>query len=323
MKIGMLFPGYGSQFVGMGKELYDDFRIVQEYFEEGSSCLDQNFVKLAFASSETELSKMNNAYTATFLVSCSIAALLKQEGIKPSVVAGYNFGEYAALHAAEGLSLPDGLYLLNKFALFYQETLNSMSFSVIRLTGVDRNELKKLCKEFSDENKMAQIALYETETQHVIAGNSAAVEKIWDAVRDNAGVSIDDIGVEVGLHSILMEPVVNQIKTYLPKVDFKSLACPLIASTTAHAIAQDQEVSTEIIAHLESPILWDQTVATFKDCDLVIEVGPGTFLSNLYKMSFPDKPVFAVNKKSDIQELKEYIRSLNQSSLIEQSGDVK
>lgn len=310
MKIGMLFPGYGSQFVGMGKELYDDFRIVQEYFEEASNCLDQNFVKLAFASSEAELSKMNNAYTSTFLVSCAIAALLKQEGIKPSVVAGYNFGEYAALHAAEGLNLPDGLYLLNKFALFYQEITNSMSFSVMRLTGVTRDTLKKLCNEQSNENEFVHIAIYETETQHIIAGNSDAVERVWNAVRDNAGVSIDDVGVEVGLHSFVMEPVVNHIKTYLPKVDFKSLVCPLIASTHAQAITQNEEINAEVIAHLESPIVWDQTMAAFQECDLVIEVGPGTFLSSLYKVNFPEKSIYAINKKSDIQELKEYINSL-------------
>src|SRR5690606_20836996 len=126
MKIGMVFPAQGSQFVGMGKELYDDSRIMQEYFEQASNCLDINFVKLCFASSDAELSILNHTYTSLFLVSSSLYALLKDAGIEPSIVAGYNIGEYAAMHAASSLSLPDGLYLLNKYANFYQDLLKEL-----------------------------------------------------------------------------------------------------------------------------------------------------------------------------------------------------
>src|SRR5579872_2129839 len=100
MKIALLFPGYGSQFVGMGKELYDEHRIVQEYFEEASNCLNINFVKLCFASSDAELRKAENAYTALFLVSSAIAALLQQYGVTPHAVAGYNIGQLSAVHVA-------------------------------------------------------------------------------------------------------------------------------------------------------------------------------------------------------------------------------
>ena len=103
MNIALLFPGYGSQYVGMAKDLYDESRTIQEYFEEAGNCLPINFVKLCFASSDTELSRMEHAYSATFLVSCAIHALLKEEGIKADVVAGYNLGEYTALYAATAL----------------------------------------------------------------------------------------------------------------------------------------------------------------------------------------------------------------------------
>jgi len=108
MKIALLFPGYGSQFVGMGKELYNDYRIVQEYFEEASNCINTNFVKLCFASSDAELSKITNAYTSLFLVGSSIYALLKELEIEPDMVAGYNNGEFAAMFAGGCFSFPDG-----------------------------------------------------------------------------------------------------------------------------------------------------------------------------------------------------------------------
>src|SRR5581483_6858303 len=124
MKIALVFPGYGSQYVGMGKELYDEYRIVQEYFEEASSCANLNFVKLCFASSDVELSKLAHAYMSLFLIGSSIFALLKEQEIIPEVVAGYNNGEITALFAGGCFSLPDGLYLLNKFCSFYQETID-------------------------------------------------------------------------------------------------------------------------------------------------------------------------------------------------------
>src|SRR5579872_2345677 len=100
MKIALLFPGYGSQYVGMGKELYDEYRIVQEYFEEASNCVNINFVKLCFASSDSEISKLVNAYTSLFVIGGAVSALLKEHGIVPDVVAGYNNGEITALFAA-------------------------------------------------------------------------------------------------------------------------------------------------------------------------------------------------------------------------------
>ena len=101
MKIGMLFPGYGSQFVGMAKDLYDDSRTVQEYFEEASSCLDINFIKLCFASSDAEISQPMHAYLSLFLVQSALSALLTKAGIAPTLVAGYGIGQFAAINLVE------------------------------------------------------------------------------------------------------------------------------------------------------------------------------------------------------------------------------
>ena len=137
MKIACLFPGYGSQFVGMAKELYDEYRIVQEYFEQANYCLpDLNFIKLCFASSDIDISQMQHAYTANFLVGSSLYGLLREQGFKPDVVLGCNQGEYAALYAAKSFSFPDGLYLLSKYASFYMQALESMKVSLTQSKGL-------------------------------------------------------------------------------------------------------------------------------------------------------------------------------------------
>ncbi len=311
MKIALVFPGYGSQFVGMGKELYDNHRIVQEYFEEASNCLDVNFVKLCFASSDSELGKANNAYTSTFLVSCALYALLKNEGISFDVVAGYNSGDYAALFAAGCINFPDGLYLLNKYATFYQEALMQMDVSAIHITGVTTKKLQAICKQESVEDERAFIAIYETDMANVVAGNKAAVDRVRDAVSalsSTQKIDIDIVAVEVGLHSPLMNAVVDQFKIYLEKVDFKDLSVPMIEAINGKEIKRGTRARKYVIEHIHEPVKWTSIMKALNEYDLIIEIGPGTLLSSLIQSQYPDKRVISINKQSDIDELKSILQ---------------
>lgn len=317
MKIALIFPGYGSQFVGMGKELYDNHRIVQEYFEEASNCLNINFVKLCFASSDSELGKATNAYTSMFLVSSALVGLLKQEGISFDVVAGYNNGDYAALFAAGGISLPDGLYLLNKYTTFYQEALDQMSAKAIRVVGISAKRLALLCDKASTKEERAYIAIYETDKSHIVAGHKNAVDLVRDMASDMVGknkVDIDVVSSEVGLHSPLMNPIVDQFKIYLEKVDFKDLAVPMIESVNGRQIKRGTRIREHVIEHIHEPVKWTKIMNALNAYDVVVEVGPGTTLSALVRAEYPDKRVIAINKQSDIDELKSLIQSVAQAA---------
>jgi [acyl-carrier-protein] S-malonyltransferase len=304
MKIAMVFPGYGSQFVGMGKELYDEFRIVQEYFEEASSCLNQNFVKLCFASSDAELGKLSHAYTTTFLVSSALFALLKQEQIMPDVVAGYNNGEYGALFAAEGLSFPDILYLLSKYTVFYQETLDHMNVALIQIKQCSSKELEDICLKVNEAEHPVYIAIYHDPTTHVVVGDYHAIEHVRDLItRLLPMADIENIGPEVGLHSPLMNEVVEQFKVYLEKVDCKDLKMPLIGGIDGHLISDHIAVKDHIIRHVNSPVRWTRVMDRLGAYDMIIEIGPGTMLSTMLKKLYPDKKIVAINKRTDIEEL--------------------
>lgn len=312
MKIGMIFPGYGSQFVGMAKELYDESRLMQEYFEEASNCLNSNFVKLCFASSDAELARMENAYPALFLVSTSLAALLKQEGIEPNIVAGYTAGEFSAMHHAGGLSFPDGLYILAKYASLYQDLLNTVETAGLQITGLDAVTLNQFCKQVSTAEQMVYVAVSLSPECHCVMGQFVAVQALRETLFMQHGVTIADAPLELGLHSTLMDPVVANFKLYLEKVDFKTLVPALISSTDARIITHGDEAQSAIIKHLHAPILWYDTLARLGDCDLIIEVGPGSAARKTIERLFPDKMYRAIHKRSDIEELKLLLASKNE-----------
>lgn len=308
-KIGMLFPDYGSQYVGMAKELYDNSRVMQEYFEEASSCLNVNFIKLCFAASDIELSKIENAYTALFLTSGAIAAFLKERSVTPAVVAGYGIGEFTAIHAAGGLSLPDGLYLLNKYAQFFQEIVPTLNASIILVQGVPTAKLKKLCSLASDSVYQAYIAAYNGSAEHlVVGGHHRVTDLISSGVKEAGGSAYKD-RIERGLHGKLMDPVVVQLKKYLTKVDFKDLKIPLVASVDGTTVEQGDLVKRRVMKQLQAPIRWDKVMEMLEPCDVILEIGPGTGLSRLVKQQYPEKKIYPINRLVDFQEVEDVLKS--------------
>jgi [acyl-carrier-protein] S-malonyltransferase len=305
MKIGMIFPGYGSQFVGMCKELYDTSRIVQEYFEEASNCLNSNFIKLNFASSDVELAKIQNAYPAIFLASSSIAALLKQEGIQPHVIAGYNSGEFAALFAAGSISFPDSLYLLSKYASAYQELLDEIKdIAILRITGVSFDELEATCKNVRDEGAAVDIAISWNKTEHIITGLAPAVDQVCKLLDTSSGIKIKAATPELGLHSLLMDPVVSRLTMYLEKVDFYDPSVSLIAGSTGELIQSAQSARANIMAFINKRVDIPCMVEQFQSCDCIIEIGPSNLLHSILETWYPDKQILSVNKPEDIDIVK-------------------
>lgn len=307
MKTIFLFPGYGAQFVGMGKELYDEFRIVQEYFEEASNCLGHNFVKLCFAASDVELGRMDQAYPSLFLVSCAIAHLLKDQGVYPDCVAGFNIGEYAAIYTAKGFTFPDGLYLISKYVTFYQQAFEQRAVSGLQISGLSLKMVKGLCEAVSDATDVVYVAASLQAQVHVVMGHSDAVDRLRKAAREKDAESVQEIGAEFGLHSSLMDDVIAQYKIYMEKVDFKDLEVPLLANVDAQPITVGADVKETVINQVTKPIQWHKILAAVEEYDLVVQVGPGTEMRDMVLALYPDKKVVAVNTKADIQELRQII----------------
>lgn len=317
MKVGMLFPGYGSQFVGMGKELYDTSRVMQEYFEEASNCLGINFVKLCFASSDVELSKITNAYPSLFLVSVATAAAIKDTGINFDLVAGHGIGEYSALCAANGLSFPDGLYLLNKLGNFYTQTRESLDVKAIMIDGLSARKLKKICKDHSDNHEgEAKIAIYETKTEHVVVGNPDVIADVIESVKEE-GEKVRKSKLEEGLHSPFVSELVNQIKMYLTKVDFKDVNVQLVTNVDAKPVINARDVQSAVMRQIVEPLYWFDVLKQFANIDLILIPAPAKMLLQEVQAYYPEKKVVAIQHPDDLVALKELISSMQAPSELE------
>jgi len=312
MKIVLLFPGYGSQFVGMSKELYDEYRIVQEYFEEAAHVLNINFVKLCFASSDAELGKLVNAYSSLFLVSASIYAVLKENGIEPDVVTGYNNGESAALLAAGSFSFPDGLYLVHKFCLFYQEFIDRADVDGMMVAGIATIELENLCKQINETEENVSIAIYNNMQQHIVTGKREQLEQLHDMF--DAQVKTEYIGPEVGLHSSLMNEVLELFKHFLEKINFKNLDIPLISCIDGKNIATIDDVKEYILKHINTSLQWNKAAEELIDYDCIVIAGVSHKLSEMLKIDYPEKLIVSIAKKADIDKLKEMIKNKDEET---------
>lgn len=304
MNVVFLFPGYGGQFVGMGKDLYDEHRVLQEFFEEASHCLGINFVKLCFAASDSEIAQMPMSYPAIFLLSCALSALLAEHGITPTMVAGYDAGIYAALFAAGGLTFPDGLYIIRKYTEFYESLRQEKDLGALEVKKVPSAILENLCREF----ETTQVASYLGNDEHVVTGLAGDIELLRTAITQEVRKArVKSLDPAVGLHSPLVAPVKKMLDMYLAKVDFHEVQLPCLSTVTGQPMPSDkQSIRDVVLTRLENPIHWEKVMENIQDADVVIAFGPGTKLAQTARLWYPEKEVFSLNTIRDFDRIQEF-----------------
>ncbi|HLB41023.1 MAG TPA: ACP S-malonyltransferase [Candidatus Babeliales bacterium] len=306
MKVGVVFSGYGSQYIGMGKEFYDEFRSVQELFEEANNCLDMNFVKLCFAASEQELAKISNAYLAIFVLEAALYRVLTNEGVQPSYVAGLCIGRYAALLAAHGITFPDGLYLLKKYAQFYEEALATQDLKIIKISGVAYRRFKRLYTKLlkTQPALVGQLALAVqlSDSEFMVSGTAEQVELLVQALKlaRLPAVTVQDLPLAYDLHSTVMQGIADRLAEYLVKVDFHTLTIPYISGINGKLIQTGKQVRKDLITQIVQPIIWPKVQARLADCDVIIEVGPQPVLSADLQTLYPHKQIIGFSRITDL-----------------------
>lgn len=306
-RIGIVFPGYGEQFIGMGKDLYDELRIVQEFFEQAAGTAETNFVKLMFASSDEEISSVRCAYVAIYLYEAALYEVLYQKGLRPDFVAGHGIGEYAAAYCSRSLSFVDALYILNKYSQFYDDFLKDKDYTSLRIVReFEVESIEELCQTKSTENNMVYVSAQNTAHAFYLAGAEKTIEKIRQYCIDEVIRKVKIIGPAYGMHSSLVDPIVEQLKLYYHKIKFNPLQVPVITNVDGVYVTSPESLESAIMRKINNRIQWYEVIKGFEGCDVILSIGPGTQLIEWFKEVYPDKEYHVVSAMKDFAAI-EYL----------------
>ncbi|MCK9321113.1 MAG: ACP S-malonyltransferase [Bacteroidales bacterium] len=282
MKKAYVFPGQGAQFVGMGKDLYDNLPLAKEMFEKANEILGFRITDLMFSGTVEDLKQTKVTQPAIFLHSVILAHALGND-FKPDMVAGHSLGEFSALVAAKAMTFEDGLRLVAARANAMQKACEAVPSTMAAVLGLDDKVVEDICASIEDEVVVA--ANYNCPGQLVISGSVAGIEKACVLMKEAGAKRALPLTVGGAFHSPLMLPAQEELAKAIENTNFNTPICPVYQNVNAKPMTEAKEIKENLIKQLTAPVRWTQiSLAMVEDgATTFIEVGPGTVLQGLIK----------------------------------------
>lgn len=308
MKIAFLFSGQGAQYVGMGKEIYNEYSEAKEIYDKANEVLGFDLKELCFSGEAEELNKTENTQPAILTTSIAILKVLESKGIKPSVVAGLSLGEYSAHVAAGTISFEDAVSLVKKRGKFMQEAVPQGLGAMTAIIGLSRELIVESCNEASKFG-VCEVANYNCPGQIVIAGEVKAVEEGGKIALEKGAKRAIPLVVSGPFHTSMLKPASDNLNSELNKIEFKDIKLPIITNVTGESVNSKEEIIELLTKQVMTSVRWEDSVNTMIDdgVDTFIEVGPGKVLSGFIKKIDRKAKVYNVEDLKSLEKTLEAI----------------
>lgn len=302
--IAFIFPGQGSQYVGMGKNIYKNFNTARHIFEEASDILNVDMKKLCFDGPDSEINLTANAQPAILTNSIAILNVIKEEfSISPDFVAGHSLGEYSALVSNNSIKFSDAVYTVKKRGDFMQDAVPVGVGAMAAILGLNSSIVDELCEQASNNQFIVEPANYNSPVQTVISGHKQAVEMAGEIAKDKGAKRVVPLDVSAPFHSSLMKPAAEKLSDILNSINVQQGDVPIVTNVNAQINKDSKKIHGLLVDQVVKPVRWTESIIEMYDSKVkcFIEIGPKNILSGLIRRTKSDVISKNIDNLEDIK----------------------
>ncbi|MPQ34080.1 ACP S-malonyltransferase [Clostridium estertheticum] len=315
-RVTLVFPGQGSQYIGMGHDLYKKYDVARKTFEEANDVLGFDLKKMCFEGDMNELTETKNTQPA--LLTTSVAAFrvyMKEYGMPPEFMMGHSIGEFSALTCSEVIKFADALKIVRQRGIFMQEAVVPGVGEMTAISGININLIKEECEKICNDIEKVGIACYNSPNQIVISGNTLAVKKVGEKFI-RMGANVTPLKVSAPFHSMLMQTASDKFEEELMKYTYSESLWPVVSNLTAEPYMNKAQVIKNLTLQMIHPVRWYESMNYIQDkgAEIVLELGPKTVLKNLVKNNFKGIKAYSFDENEDRKALGNEIGTIEKIS---------